>query len=203
MTIKTIVLTGAPCAGKTKLLNAAVDYFREQSIRFFTIQETATELLSYGFSRDDPFSFQQAVFDYQLLKEDFCLHSISKYMNSNTSDDSTYVLVLDRALADGKAYLKNTLWQMLLNSRQTTESQILQRYDAVIYLESCVALDKGLYQKESNQFRSETNSEAFELEARTRLCYSDHKNLYFIPAKEDFEEKKLCFINALNKILTT
>lgn len=74
MGITKIVLTGGPCAGKSKAIISIKNHFEECGFNVIIINESATELINsgikpFGENRIDPYSFQKIIFDYQLMKE--------------------------------------------------------------------------------------------------------------------------------------
>ena len=64
----TLLLTGAPCAGKTTTLRRLADLLRRHGVRVVTTAEVATDLLSSG-ARLTETRFQQAVLQRQLADE--------------------------------------------------------------------------------------------------------------------------------------
>ena len=60
-----IVLTGGPCAGKTKSLNFIKEKFENEGKQVFVINETATELMSEGFdfNSNSTLDIQKSIFE--------------------------------------------------------------------------------------------------------------------------------------------
>ena len=48
MSVKRIVFTGGPCAGKTTLIEKTEEYLKEKGYKVIVVQETATQLLKSG-----------------------------------------------------------------------------------------------------------------------------------------------------------
>ena len=67
-----IVLTGGPCAGKSKILERLIKHYSTEENKIFVVPETASEVLASGIKFlevDDSFNFQDIILDRQLNKE--------------------------------------------------------------------------------------------------------------------------------------
>lgn len=124
--IKKIVLTGGPCAGKTEALNVLKKYFKEKGKTVIIIAETSTQIIESGFKWWDgsvPVNvYQNLIFKYQLERENIIYQTIA---DSNLTD---VVVLLDRGLLDGKAYMEDIDYNKMLKNYNFSEKDILDRY---------------------------------------------------------------------------
>ena len=130
--IPMIVLTGGPCAGKSSVLK----YLRARLPNAAFVSEAARMLLSGGYpvpgeeleyTDDWKHSFQGAILDLQQRLEYFWMQEAQRA--------GKRLLVCDRGLLDGAAYLPGGLAQYLA-SYKLDYKQTLARYHAVYHLES-------------------------------------------------------------------
>ena len=134
-----IVLTGGPCGGKTTLLARLSPYLRERGFEVMTCPEAFTLLVMNGMQPGDyfasvdgmPIVVQDSVLDMQVSLED----SLERVLRAR---GKPAVLLCDRGLLDGKAYMDEGGWQKLLEKRECAcESHMREgRYNAVFHLVS-------------------------------------------------------------------
>ena len=130
--MKTIVLTGGPCAGKTTIMSHLIQALEDRGYRVFVIPETPTELILNGiFPCEDILSdeFQKFVLDKQLMKENlYC--KLDDYFNGKKA-----VILCDRGVLDALAYIDKGKFLELLKDRQIYGlSDVWARYDGVIHM---------------------------------------------------------------------
>jgi predicted ATPase len=107
------VLTGGPCSGKTTALERLQVFLRERGFRVLVAPEVATMGLTNGACVDDfarsesAFAFQQFVINSQLTLED----SLVTYAKTLLVDT---VVLCDRGVMDGSAYVDGESWQKVL-----------------------------------------------------------------------------------------
>lgn len=184
--IEKIVVTGGPCAGKTSVLNAIRDYYGDHVL---LVPETATILLSGGFpqpGRDCEWSqtwqdiFQIAVTNTQLALE--AIYEIEARRRGLT------LLVLDRGLLDGAAYLTRGQHEYCVRFGLRREV-IHDRYAAVIHLESLATAQPALYGSTNNACRYETLEQAQALEYAVRAAWAGHPYHTFLPSSVTLAEQ--------------
>ena len=101
------------------------------------------------------------------------------------------VILIDRGLMDGKAYVTNTQWQAVLDDMGVTTQQIRDnRYDAVIHMVTAADGAEKFYDK-TNEARYESVDEAKEKDELIRQAYMGHQKWFLIKNKEcvDFKDK--------------
>jgi len=165
-----VVLTGGPGAGKTAIL----EFMRLAFCRHVVIlPEAAGVLFSGGFPRNHSpirrMAAQRAIFHVQ------------RQLEESTAEDNAAVLVCDRGTPDGAAYWPGpgSLWDAV----GTTHEAELGRYDSVIHLRT-PSDDNGYNFR--NPLRTESATEAMEIDRRIGTAWSGHPGYVEIPAAEDF-----------------
>ncbi|MBP9856160.1 MAG: ATP-binding protein [Candidatus Pacebacteria bacterium] len=152
--MKVIAITGGPCGGKTTLIEAIKEEFGTQNgVR--VINEVASALLTVfpvpgrdvELTKDWLIDFQAAV---KMTQE----HSLAAWQRTGAK-----VLVSDRGLADGPAYLGDQLEFCALFNCQLEDLWL--PYDEVIYVPSFATVKPELYLElfSSNEVRYETKVE--------------------------------------------
>lgn len=176
-TIKKIVLTGGPCAGKTTLTRVIEQVFHDQVV---VVPEAASMLFSGGFRRwPEPQAqdaTQRAIYSVQCeLESAYGTHFPGK------------VLIMDRGTLDGAAYWSTGSKDFFSGIGSSLEME-LQRYDLVLYLESAGKED-FLLNTSKNPNRHETWEEARALDEQTRALWSKHPFLLTIHNRHSFDFK--------------
>ncbi len=196
MSLRKIVVAGGPCAGKSSALAAIEAYARERGFTVFLLRECATELMESGISPRScasPAVFQEARVRLQIEKE--------RIYTAAAEGLEKVLIVCDRGLADGKAYMGEEAWSALLARLSLTEEQTLLAYDAVLYLTSAAVGARDAYTLATNAARSETAAEAARLDEATFEAWRSHPHLYKIGCYPTFEKKKARLLSCLSEFL--
>lgn len=133
----TVLLTGGPCAGKSTAIVQLRDRLLALGVHVITVPECATTLLanSGGYDsewakrRDKHVELQRVFLRAQISTEKSFQHI------AQLRDRST-VILCDRGVFDGKAFLEAPEWKGLVESEGHTEESLLARYDCVVHLVS-------------------------------------------------------------------
>mmetsp|Transcript_7286 Transcript_7286/g.10886 ORF Transcript_7286/g.10886 Transcript_7286/m.10886 type:complete len:422 (-) Transcript_7286:53-1318(-) len=199
-----IVLTGGPCGGKTTALARLSTYLKERGFEVGTVPEAFTLLMTNGISfeyfntPDMPCTIQESVMTSQMALED----SMEKILRHR---GKPAVLLCDRGLMDGSAYLSEAEWQGLLKRKQINSVVDIreQRYNAVFHLVTAAQGAERYYTLENNQARTETPEEARKQDACTRSAWLGHPKLYVFDnsGNTDFEAKLQRLIDAAAKLV--
>ena len=125
-----IVLTGGPCGGKTTSLARLSSYLRERGWDVCTVPEAATVMFTNGISRR---AFEvpgwDVVFQANLMLLQRQLED--SVANAAVAAGRRTVLLCDRGLMDGKAYMREEDWRKVLERNELQEVDIRDnRYDA-------------------------------------------------------------------------
>lgn len=180
-----IIITGGPCAGKTSVLQFLSTYLPEFGVTPVLVPEAATTLIQGGISPASVgvVSFQAAVFALHLANEAVFGEGSTHLRDKNP------LLVFDRGLMDGKAYMQPADFQRMIDSHNLTEDEILSRYGLILHLESAAVGKPELYSSETNDARYEERGTAVVVEQNTLAVWDGHPNRRVIPCYDDFDVK--------------
>lgn len=192
------VLTGGPCGGKTTALARLSGYLRERGFEVITVPEAFTILASNGFSLDYfsvdgmPSCVQNTVMDMQMSLED----SFERVLRARGKPG---VMLCDRGLCDGSAYMSTEDWDKFLAQRGMSSAEMREgRYNAIFHLVTAAEGAEKYYTLDNNEARSETPEEARKLDKLTQAAWVGHPKLFVIDNSTDFEGK----LNKLVQIAT-
>lgn len=197
MSVFKIAVAGGPCAGKSSALSAIESYAKERGMTVFLLRECATDLMESGITPSScaaPLCFQMARALLQVEKERI-------YAIAAEGIVGDVLIVCDRGLADGKAYMSEEGWRECLARLSLSEEQTYLRYDAVFYLTSAAVGAKEAYTLANNNARSESAEEAAALDAKTFSAWKNHPQLYKIGCYPTFEEKRERILSCLAAFL--
>lgn len=192
---KSIVLTGGPGSGKTRIATLLAERHPE---RFVAVPEAATQVYALLATRWDRLDtagrrdVQRRIHRLQLQQE-------AALRNMLASTCQAYpMLILDRGTVDGSAYWPDgpaDYWRQL----NTTLDCELARYDAVIWLQSTATI--GLYDGDaSNPCRFEDAAAAIDCGHRLLAVWQGHPRLFQILAHARFEDKLTAVERAIHAI---
>jgi predicted ATPase len=196
--MRTIVLTGGPCSGKTAVQRILRAEFAREVV---FVPEAATLLLEGGFpvpGRHLPWSARwQAAFQSAVLPLQRSLEEAHVLL---AEGQGCRLLVCDRGLLDGAAYTPGGLAEFC-RCHGIDAVEALGRYAAVLHLESLATAEPGQYGQAGNAARFESLAEAQQLEHATRAAWRDHPRYYFIDGKRGLEGKEVEVVAILRALL--
>lgn len=171
--IRKAVITGAPCSGKSTIL----EYLRGQiGGRVHCVPEVATIVISQVGAKP-PVGDTHETIKYQRL-----LSTVQKSFESLSAiqafQEGKSVLVMDRGVVDNAAYLERGL-EDLRRMLKTTIGHEYAQYDLVIHLG---LPPEEIYEQHrlNNPARRETYAQAKELDRRIHEVWSDHSHYVHI-----------------------
>jgi len=187
--LKKIVITGGPGAGKSAILEMARMQFCPHVA---LLPESATILFSGGFWR------QNSVNGREVAQR--AIFHIQKEMERFAQIERTFSLAIcDRGTLDGLAYWpKNP--SNFFKELGISRKQELAEYSAVIHLRT-PNLENGYNHK--NPMRTETVNEAREMDEKLEKAWEGHPNRLFIDSTESFMEKAEKTFQILRKHIPT
>ena len=188
MQIHKIVLTGGPCSGKTKVINALKEKFSNEGYNVIIVPETAAQLIGGNILPNDKdyehtLMFQEIVFKTQNRKETLAL----EYADFVKKTDDI-IIIYDRAIMDGKAYMHyDSDFSDMLEKYSLSEIGVTDNYDMVIDMVSLSSLRKDLYV--NDEIRKEDSTLASILDKKTLDSWLLSDNLRVVKPKDTIEEK--------------
>lgn len=177
MSIPKIVLTGGPCAGKSKALKRLKTELNKVGFTVIDVCEAAQDLISQGVNRNNSYEFQKEIALYQIEKEKEAEILAEKQINP--------VIICDRGLMDCKVYLNDNDFIKIKQELNLTDIDLRDSYNAVFHLDSTATSD--YYKK--GEVRIESNDEAIDLNNRSLRAWCGNPHYRFIPVAPTFDEK--------------
>ena len=184
--ITKIVLTGGPCAGKTTALSWINNYFSKRGYTVLNVSETATDLISNGvapWTCGSNFDFQANLLKLQKEKEKIFENAASTMKNEKI------LIVCDRGVLDGKAYMKDIEFKRALKEAGTSEIKERDSYDAVFHLVTAAKGKEEYYTLSNNCARTESIEDAKILDDKIIAAWTGHPHFRIIDNSTEFEEK--------------
>lgn len=185
-TIKKIVITGGPCAGKTTAMEYIQTYFTKKDYAVIFVPEVATELILSGIAPwtcKSNLEYQMCQMKLQLAKEEIFMQGVDALKAEKI------IVVCDRGLLDNRAYMNDEEFQKIQDALDINEEKMLSAYDAVFHLETVAKDNVEAYTLENNGARTETVEEAIALDNKIASSWSNHPNLVVISSHEEVESK--------------
>eukprot|EP00985_Skeletonema_marinoi_P016499 scaffold8890_cov99-Skeletonema_marinoi.AAC.2 len=186
-----IVLTGGPCGGKTTSMARLSPYLRERGFEVITCPEAFSLLVNNGMAFDYlsavkgmDIVVQDTVMDMQIGMED----GFERVLRAR---GKPAVLLCDRGLMDGSAYMKEEDWNKLMQKREIgCVSELREgRYNAVFHLVTAAEGAEEYYTLENNAVRTESPELARSLDSMTLNAWVGHPSLKIFDNSTDFETK--------------
>lgn len=198
--LKTIVITGGPCAGKSTFLKMATHMLKEHGFKIFVIPEVARELILAGIFPTDPswintIDFQKHVLLAIIEKENRYLQAIL----DQKINLQKVIIFCDRGLADGMAYCDRHDFDLMLGELEISATDIIDRYTGVIHLVTAAYGAEEFYIQDEARF--ETADKARELDDSTFNAWLSHQHVQRIDNSTTFPEKINRALKALKRIV--
>ena len=163
MEISKIVITGGPCAGKSTAMSWIQNAFSKMGYAVLFVPETATELIMGGvapWTCGTNADYQKCQLKLQLEKEKVFEQA------ARTMDTEKVLIVCDRGALDNKEYMNETEFAEAMESFGSNEVELRDNYDAVFHLVTAAKGAEEFYTTANNSARTETVTEAAELDNR-------------------------------------
>ncbi len=185
-TIKKIVITGGPCAGKSTALSRIQKHFSQIGYSVIIIPETATELISGGIAPwtcTTNYDYQICQMRYQIEKEKIFEAA------ANTMDKEKILIVCDRGLTDNRIYMSDDEFDRILKDLGENEVEVRDRYDAVFHLVTAAKGAREYYTTANNTARTESPETAAVMDDRLIAAWTGHPHLRVIDNEGSFDDK--------------
>ena len=189
-----ICLTGGPCAGKSTALAKVTSALTNLGIRVFTVPEAATLLFTNGVKFETPLSFQLAVLRVQTALED-------NFERLARVSREPAVVLCDRGLMDGSAYVDERIWNEILATDGLEETDIRDnRYHSVIHMVTAADGAEDYYTLANNASRHENLDEAIAQDRKTQEAWTGHSRLVVI-GNETGHNRTISFQKKVGKVI--
>jgi CYTH domain-containing protein/predicted ATPase len=186
------MLSGGPCAGKTKSLKIIEEELIKYGYDVFVIKESAKALIDEGFDRNkSPYEFQKAIALKQLKAEED-----AKKLAQNSKNP---VIISDRGMMDCRVYLDDNDFSKIKKFLKMSDIDLRDRYDAVFHLDSVSDNENAEYKQ--GEIRIENEAEASKLNERSLKAWCGNPHYRFIPACDTYEEKKTILLKEIKHFL--
>lgn len=155
--IPLIIITGAPCSGKTTTIN-----FMKQNYSINVLPEAATETFKESDLPSNEFFTQDTI--YEIIGD----RQIEHYNNLNHDDNTKHITICDRSIVDGYGYMlkNNPEMEYPYASYIQSNKSMFSKY--VFFMRS----NSDLYSLDGVRF--ETYEEALEIDENLRKAYIEH-----------------------------
>ena len=185
-TVKKIVLTGGPCAGKTTAQSWIDQNLSKRGWRVLFVPETATELIAGGVAPwlcESAVDFQSTLIGLQLDKERHF------EQGAIALKDDKILIVCDRGALDNRAYMSEPDFAAVLRLLGTSEVTLRDGYDGVFHLVTAAKGALEAYTLSNNKARTETPEQAAALDDKLISAWTGHPHLRVIDNSTGFTEK--------------
>lgn len=186
-----LVLTGGPCSGKTTALSKIARELSLKGYKVYLVDEAATRIINSGISLEmtpgvtpvDLYDFQSYIAFNQVVSESTIEDAIQK------TNHDRIVVICDRGLIDGAAYIDSERFNQILDELGTTEAEAKSSYDGVIHLVTAANGAEKYYNLSTNKARKETPEEARKLDESTLHAWMNHPRKKVIDNSTSFKKK--------------
>lgn len=186
-----VCFTGGPCAGKTTSMTYIQQRVIEMNMMACIVPEAATYLMTSGaiinmtaWEDSDVVGFQINLIKLQMTLE-------AAFVDLCMMLPISSLIMCDRGLMDGKAYMTDDLWQMMLAEIGWSEVWLRDSgYDAVIHLVTA-ANGASEHYNYGNIARYEDTKGAIDRDNRLMRAWTGHPHLFIINNTDvtSFEQK--------------
>src|SRR3990167_1592788 len=195
-----VVFTGGPCGGKTTTITYCAERLKDKGFILVCVPEAASLIFSSGgvlnmetYSQYEAVLFQKCLFKLQLgLENCFAwLLQLQQVKNAALVSGKRPLILCDRGLMDGSAYLAPEQWTVLLEEIGMYETEIKDnRYDMVIHLCTAAKGAEAFYQLQNNEARSESIQDAIKLDDQIIKAWANHPKYVLVSNEmKDFSAK--------------
>lgn len=199
--MKTIVLTGGPCAGKTTARNYLYEKLSDMGFSVIFMPETPTLVINAGLDpRDANRRFSRLEFEDFLLRLQIYLEETFKKA-LRLKGGEKQIIFFDRGAMDFRAYTEPEEFKEILRRNNWNIVQLRdERYDAVFHLVTAAEGAPEFYNL-NNTARLENKDQALEADRKTKHAWLGHPHLRVIDNSTGFDEKMKRLLNEVRRSL--
>lgn len=191
-----IVLTGGPCAGKTKALAFLREEMTKLGEKVLFLPECATMLMEQGKTPQSmgSFAFHSLLFATQLANEE------ALYAEAEAMEGDRVTVFCDRGLLDNRAYVTAEEFARYAAPHGMSEGKLRNRYDAVLHLVTAADGAPSHYHY-GNTVRSETPEKAKALDQKLLSVWTGVNHLRVIRNEAVFSQKLAHLLEEVKAVL--
>ena len=185
--MKKILITGGACAGKTSVLEFIKNYLCENNYEFQIFEEVPTKLINDGKTPEilGKMNFLELVINVQINNERNCKKEI---------------IIFDGSPIDVMKFISREEFDILAEKNDTSFNEIINGYDAIIFLETVAKKFPELYSNKNNLARLTDLDGAISRNDKLFKIYNECKNVYLIEPEMNLDVKNNNVIRVLKKI---
>ncbi|MDP3999310.1 MAG: AAA family ATPase [bacterium] len=199
--MKTIVLTGGPCAGKTTARNYLYEKLSDMGFSVIFMPEIPTLVINAGLDPRDPnkrfsrLEFQNFLLQLQIQSEE----AFKKALKIKGGEKR--IIIFDRGAMDFRAYTEPDEFKEILRRNNWNIVQLRdERYDAVFHLVTAAEGAPEFYNL-NNPARLENPDQAKETDCKTKQAWLGHPHLRVIDNSTGFDDKMKRLLNEVRRTL--
>lgn len=188
-----IAISGGPCSGKSTGIPFVVNKLSEYGYRVHVVPETATLIITNSVPDIETLSRKQRRIYQEIQRTMIGMQNDLENRHENIArlfpHDEKQVIICDRGMMDFAAYMSKRAFVQGLFDVGLTESQALQRYDALIFMETAAKQVPEYYTQTNNKARRETPTKAIRANDRTCECWLGHNHFKMVGGEKSFDAK--------------
>ena len=183
-TLHRVCLTGGPCGGKSTSLVQIKQNFEQLGYTVLLVPEAATLLMTAGVSP----GWNQLAFQISVAKVQMALEEAFTILGRQSGNPC--IVVCDRGIMDGKAYLTEQQFEIFLDEMKETVVGLRdRRYDAVLHLATAAKGAEDFYTTANNNTRTEPLEVARQVDDKTLAAWVGSNYHFVIDNSTDFPSK--------------
>uniref|UniRef100_A0A6B2L5P0 NadR/Ttd14 AAA domain-containing protein n=1 Tax=Arcella intermedia TaxID=1963864 RepID=A0A6B2L5P0_9EUKA len=174
---------------------------RSLGFKVFNVPEVASIFINGGgikfssITEDEVYVFQLNLIKTMMVLED-------AFYNIASSTGQPSVIISDRGTMDPAAYMSRDQWQVVLDESKWNLVDLRdRRYDAVLHLVTAALGAEKFYTTENNTARTETLTQAQELDQKILNAWIGHPELKIIDNSTDFQGKMTRITNTICQVV--
>jgi len=188
MYYKSIVLSGAPCAGKTLAQKALYEHFRKLGFEVHLIREVASMIHQSGihFKQMPPDRIPELQRNILLIQRDL----EKRFEALSQLSERPVLLISDRGGMDALAYMEEAFRHTVLQQEGLSLTELRDgRYDAVFHLVTSALGAPEAFRQATHAFRNESPDEAIRIDDIQLRLWTGHPHLRVFDNQCTFPEK--------------
>lgn len=195
--IKKILITGGPCAGKTSSINEIKKYYEKKNYNVLIVPETPTALITGGITPKEigNMNFIKLVINVQIKLQQYYQEK------ANQINENKVIIIFDGCPIDCLKFISREEFDNHIKEYDLSFEKIINEYDGIIHLESVANRFPEMYSTETNKARGTDEVIAAKREDLLLKVYDKCQNRIIVHCYEEFDEKVENLINACEYIL--